>query len=47
MDLGDCFLEEADFLPFFFGSGVGSGSGGARGSLFLGCWPAVTKSNQV
>ena len=37
LDFGDCLREDdADFLPFF-GSGVGSGSGGALGSLFTVC----------
>ena len=45
LDLGDCFLADADFFPFF-GSGVGSGSGGARGSLFIVCCPVGTKKIQ-
>jgi len=36
LDFGEVFREEpADFFPFFCGSGVGSGSGGARGSRLL------------
>lgn len=47
LDLGDCFLEEpADFFPFF-GSGVGSGSGGALGSLFTVCWPVKREGFDV